>query len=104
MSTFGSTLSSHAGIFQARSSSRNIVAGMMVMRTMNASRSTARARAKPITLMNGSSMSMNAANTEIMINAAAVTTRAPCLKPLDVALPAVFPCAQPSRMRVTRKT
>ncbi len=74
------------------------------MRTTKASNSTATARAKPITLMNCSSMVMNAANTLIMMSAAAVTTRAPCLKPLDTAFWAVLPWTQPSRMRVTRNT
>ena len=56
-------------------------------------------------LMNGSSINMNAAKTEVIISAAAVTTRAPCLKPFAVALPAVLPReTKPSRMRVTRKT
>ena len=32
-----------------------------------------------------------AAKTLVMISAAAVTTRAPCLNPLAVALPAVLP-------------
>ena len=44
------------------------------------------------------------AKTLIMISAAAVTTRAPCLNPLETALCAVLPWTQPSRIRVTRKT
>ena len=81
-----------------------MVAGMMVMRTMKASNSTAVARANPMTLMSCWSINMKAANTLIMINAAAVTTRAPCLKPYTTAGPAFMPWWYPSRMRVTRNT
>ncbi len=47
---------------------------------------------------------MNAPNTEIMISAAAATTRAPWLKPIVMAPLADAPCTYSSRIRVTRNT
>lgn len=91
MSTLGRMRSIHFGSHQARSPSRNIVAGMIIMRTTKASKTMAAARAKPMVLMKGMSCRAKAAKTLVMISAAAVTTRAPCLNPLAVALPAVLP-------------
>ena len=74
------------------------------MRTTNASMATPMARAKPIDLMIGSSTSMKPAKTEVMISAAAVTTRAPWPMPLMVASVGVAPCTKSSRIRDTRNT
>jgi hypothetical protein len=46
----------------------------------------------------------NPANTEIMMIAAAVTTRAPCRKPATTASVGSAPWTYSSRIRVTRKT
>ncbi len=81
-----------------------ITDGMITMRTMKASKSTAAASANPIDLMNELGSSMNAPNTEIMISAAAATTRAPWLKPIVMAPLADAPCTYSSRIRVTRNT
>ena len=54
--------------------------------------------------MIGSSLSMNAANTEIMIIAAAATTRALLRNPSTTASRKSAPCTCASRMRVTRNT
>ena len=63
------------------SPSRFITAGISVIRTMKASKRTATASAKPIDWMSAWSCRMNAAKTEIMMIAAAVTTRALKRKP-----------------------
>jgi len=74
------------------------------MRTMNASKKTAMASEKPIILIICSLEPMKPENTAIMITAAAVTTRAPCLKPVTMAWPGFSPWTYASRIRVTRKT
>ena len=74
------------------------------MRTRNASRKTAVARATPIEEISALSWKANAANTEIMISAAAVTTRPLCRKPSITASRASMPCTYASRIRVVRKT
>jgi hypothetical protein len=63
----------------------------MAMRTMNASKKTAIARPKPIILTIDSDEPMKPAKTAIMMTAAAVTTRAPCRKPVTTAWPAFSP-------------
>ena len=65
---------------------------------------TPTASAKPIDLMTGSSTRTKPAKTDIMMSAAAVTTRAPWPMPLMVACRAVSPCTKSSRIRETRKT
>ena len=55
------------------------------MRTKKASKSTPAAKAKPKIWMNGSGWLIKATKTEIMMIAAAVTTRAPWVKPVMVA-------------------
>ena len=104
MSTLGRILSSHFGNHQALSPSSAITDGISTIRTTNASKKTAAANAKPMDLMNESGSAMNAANTEIMMTAAEVTTRAPYLKPLTTASLAAAPCTNSSRMRETRNT
>ena len=59
-----------------------MVAGTSTMRTMVASTRIAVASPRPITLRNTSSPSTKARNTEIMIAAAAVMTRAVCGQPV----------------------
>ncbi len=71
---------------------------------MKASKKTATARAKPIDLMIGSSIRMNAANTEIMMTPAAATTRALLRNPSTTASWVDMPWTWASRIRVTRKT
>ena len=75
MSISGSTRPRRLGIHQARLPSSTITAGTMVMRTMNASASTPKASDRPIDLVIGLGARMNAANTAVMMIAAAVTTR-----------------------------
>ena len=77
---------------------------MITMRTMKASKNTAAASAKPIDLMNEFGSAMKAPNTEIMMTAAALTTRAPWLKPMVTASFALAPWTYSSRIRVTRNT
>ena len=103
-STLGSRRSSQRGSHQAFSPMRYISAGISAIRITNASRKTAIARAKPIDLMIGSSIRMNAPNTEIMMTAAAATTRALLRNPSTTASRVVAPCTCASRIRVTRKT
>ena len=69
-----------------------MTAGTIVMRTTNASIATPIASAKPIDLMTGSSSSTKPANTDVMMSAAAVTTRAPWPMPLITACAGVSPC------------
>ena len=73
------------GSHHAARPSSDTTAGTIVIRTMNASIATPIASAKPIDLMTGSSTRMKPANTDVMMNAAAVTTRAPWPMPLIVA-------------------
>ena len=54
--------------------------------------------------MIGSSWSMNAANTAVMITAAAATTRALLRNPSTTASRGEAPCTWASRIRVTRNT
>ncbi|BDH59611.1 hypothetical protein MTP03_45500 [Tsukamurella sp. PLM1] len=104
MSTFGRILSSHFGSHQAHLPSSIMIDGITTMRTTNASNSTAAARPKPISLMNTCSLSMNEANTEIMMIAAAVTTRAPYCTPVTTDCVASPVCTNSSRIRDTRNT
>ena len=97
-------LSSHFGIHQACLPSMSMTAGMRIMRTRNASRKTAVASDTPIVLMSALSCEANAANTEIMMSAAATTTRPEWRKPSMTASRASMPWAYASRMRVVRKT
>ena len=92
MSTFGSTLSSHRGRYQAALPSSVITAGVSVIRTTNASTSTPIASAKPIEAMIVSGARMNPANTDAMMMPAAVTTRDPAVNPLTTARFASAPC------------
>lgn len=62
---------------------------MKAIRTTNASKSTAAGSAKPIDLPILSGDRMKAANTEIMITAAEVTTRAPRWKPVTTEIVAL---------------
>ncbi len=55
-----------------------MTAGMIIIRTTKASKATAAARPKPIEAMSDSPLKMNAANTLIMMSAAATTTREEC--------------------------
>lgn len=74
------------------------------MRTTKASMATPTANANPSDLMIGSGASRKPAKTDIMISAAAVTTRDPCRMPATTASSGPAPCAYASRMPVTRKT
>ena len=80
-SMLGRMRSIHFGIHHVARPSRNIDAGISVMRTTKASNRTAAPRAKPKTFTNANGWPMNATKTEIMMIAAAVTTRAPNAKP-----------------------
>ena len=85
-STFGSSRSSHLGSHQAFVAEQGHHAGISIIRTTKASKTTAAASAKPDRLDDRRRPgSMNAANTEIMITAAAVTTRALLRKPSTTA-------------------
>ena len=113
-STDGRILSSHFGIHHVERPSRNIDAGMSVMRTRKASNNTAAPRAKPKTFTNASGWPMNATNTAIMMIAAAVTTRAPNEKPsmtdsstalyFEPGRDRPFECVKCSRILDTRNT
>ena len=85
-SMFGRIRSSHFGIHQLRSPSSSIVAGTSTMRTMVASISTAIARPRPNSLSWRSSPRAKAANTQNMISAAAVMTRAVAARPSATAV------------------
>ena len=76
----------------------------MVSRTTNASSRTAAARPKPISLTRMSVLVMNPAKTEIMISAAATTTRALPENPEITAGRGRSPCVCASLIRDTRKT
>ncbi len=104
MSRFGTTRSSQRGIHQARSPSSVISAGISVIRIRNASIRMPIANASPIDLITGSSGRMKPENTETMISAAAVTTRAELAKPSRTASRAEAPCAWASCIRLTRNT
>ena len=69
------------GIHQFLSPSSSMVAGTSSMRTMVASSSTAVARPTPISLVTRSGSSRKAPNTNTMISAAAVMTRAVAARP-----------------------
>src|SRR5690606_9405122 len=73
----GRMRSSQAGIHQDHLPMITSSAGISTMRTTKASKSTPAASAKPKDLTVTSGSRMNEANTEIMMTAAAVTTRAP---------------------------
>ena len=96
--------SSQRGRYHARSPSSAITAGTIVIRTTKASNRTPKASAKPMLLIVGSPPRMKLPNTEPMIRAAAVTTRAPCRKPPITDSVGVSPCMWSSRIRLTRKT
>ena len=80
------------------------MAGTMVTRTMKVSKKTAMASPKPIILTMASLEPMKPAKTLIMMMAAAVTTRAPCRKPVTTASRGLSPWTWAWHMRVTRKT
>src|SRR5690625_534504 len=84
-STLGRIRSSQRGSHHARSPSRLSTAGVRVMRTRKASMSTPRARPKPMGRIIASSANTNPPNTDTMMIAAAVTTRALWLKPVSTA-------------------
>src|SRR5207344_2433316 len=72
----GSTRSSHRGSHQLRSPSSSMVAGTRTSRTSVASMSTATANPRPISLIARTSATTKLPNTQTMIAAAAVMTRA----------------------------
>lgn len=78
------------------------MAGTMVTRTMKVSKKTAMASPKPIILTMASLEPMKPTKTLIMMMAA-VTTRAPCRKPVTTASRGLSPWTWASHMRVTRK-
>lgn len=77
---------------------------MKVIRTRKASMKMPSANASPIDLMIGSEDRTKPPKTEIMISAAAVTTRALWRKPSRTASTGAAPKVTSSRMRETRKT
>jgi hypothetical protein len=74
------------------------------MRTTNASHTMATARPSPIILTRGWLLVAKPPKTEVMISAAATTTRALCRNPVTTAARASSPWAYASRARETRKT
>ena len=91
-SIVGSTRSRRRGIHHARSPSRARTAGTSVIRTPNASTNTPTARPRAIGLIVESPSGTKAANTAIMITAAAVTTRALEVNPVVTACRASWWC------------
>jgi hypothetical protein len=81
----GSARSSRFGIHHALAPSSASTAGTSVIRTRNASTNTPTASPRAIGLIVELPCGMKAANTEIMITAAAVTTRALEMKPVRMA-------------------
>ena len=80
-------------MYQACLPSRCITAGVMVMRTMNASISTPTASENPMARIIDRWANTNPENTLAMIRAAAVTTGAACAKPERTAARARWPWA-----------
>jgi hypothetical protein len=76
MSGSGTYLANQRGWYQILEPAIAMTAGTSVSRTRNASRKTPAAKLKPIALIVGSSVNMNATKMENMMSAAAVTTRA----------------------------
>lgn len=104
MSRSGSALSTDLGSHHAARPSSDITAGTSVIRTTKASMTTPTARANPMDLMIGSSIRTKPPNTDVMMSAAAVTTRALWPMPLTMAACGSAPWTKSSRMRETRKT
>ncbi len=104
VSMVGSRRSSQPGSHQLASPISVIVAGTRIIRTIVASMRIAVARPSPIILTAGSSPRTKPRNTEIMIRAAEVITRAVLAMPpiTDASLsPLIRKC---SRMRDSRNT
>lgn len=85
MSSDGRRWSSQRGIDHARCRSRVSTAGTRVIRTANASTATPTASANAIGWTMSLPCGTNATNTEIMMIAAAVTTRALAVNPTTTA-------------------
>jgi hypothetical protein len=76
MSKSGTYVPDHCGSYQIFARAIAMKAGTRVSRTAKASRTTPTAKLKPMALMVGSSVNMNATKMLHMISAAAFTTRA----------------------------
>jgi len=100
----GTALSSHFGNHQLASPSSSMVAGTRIMRTSVASTRTAVARPMPNTLRMRRSPSTKLPNTQTMIAAAAVMTRAVAARPSATAVALSFVFSHSSRILDSRNT
>src|SRR5437763_10826032 len=104
MLKLGTALSSHLGMYQFDLPMRIISEGTSRHRTTVASRITATARPTPNCLIVGSPLSTKLPNTNTMISAAAVITRALVTSPDVTALRLSSPACTCSSIWLTRKT
>jgi hypothetical protein len=98
------TRSSHVGIHQFLSPSSSMVAGTRIRRMMVASMTTAAAMPMPMIFKKIWSSKMNAPNTAVMINAAAVITLAVAASPSATAVVLSPVRRYSSRTRESRNT
>ena len=104
MSMVGSNLSNHPGSHQFAVPISFIVAGTNTIRMMVASTKIAVASPSPIILVTGSSLNTNPRNTEIMMSAADVMTRAVLAMPWMTAASLSPVRRYSSRTRESRNT